>query len=468
MRWMLLSLVCFAVVSGSLHSCRKDQLNLSPNAGLRTSADSLKFDTIFSSTGSVTQSFKIFNPNEQRIRISDVALMGGQSSSFRINVNGLVGPSVSDIELAANDSIYVFVSVFINPNSSNLPFVVSDSIRIRLNGNDRYVQLEAYGRNAIFLRNQTITGVETWSNTLPYVILDGLRVDTGATLRIPAGCQVYMHANAPLLIDGTLLVEGEKDHEVVFRGDRLDPYYRDLPGSWPGIYFRGSSQDNVLRYAIVKNAYQAIAAIDPSNNSNPKLILKQCIIDQAANVGLIGYRSSIDAENCLISNCGKNIVIQYGGDYHFTHCTAAAYSTNLLAHAEPVLTVLDFTTTNGSVQTNPLNAVFRNCIFWGSPGLVNNEVISAREGTGPFNFTLENCLYRADTDPAFSNLQSVIRNLDPLFDSIDPFNRYFDFHQRLQLLAPGIDQGTATGASSDLDNLPRPVGIPDIGCYERQ
>lgn len=465
---MLLSLVCFAVLSGAFQSCRKDQLNLSPNATLRTSVDSVKFDTVFSSTGSITQSFKIFNANDQRIRITDVSLMGGSASSFRINVNGLGGPSVSDIELEANDSIYVFVSVFINPNSSNLPFVVSDSVRIRLNGIERFVQLEAYGRNAVFLRNQTITGVEVWNNNLPYVILDGLRVDTGATLRIPAGCQVYMHANAPILIDGTLQVDGEKDNEVVFRGDRLDEYYRDLPGSWPGIYFRGSSRDNELRFAIVKNAYQALVAIDPSNNSNPKLILKQCIIDQALNAGLIGYRSSIDAENCLISNCGKNIVIQYGGDYQFNHCTAASYSTNLLAHSEPVLTVLNFTNTNGNVQTNSLNAVFRNCIFWGSPGLVSNEVLSAKEGSDPFNLTLEHCLYRAETDPAFSNLQSVIRNLDPLFDSIDPFNRYFDFHQRLQPLAPGIDQGMASGASSDLDNLPRPVGTPDIGCYERQ
>lgn len=465
---MLLSLLCFAVLSGALHSCRKDQLNLSPNAALRTSVDSVKFDTVFSSTGSITQSFKILNPNDQRIRISDVSLMGGSASSFRINVNGLGGPSVTDIELEANDSIYVFVSVFINPNSSNLPFVVSDSVRIRLNGIERFVQLEAYGRNAVFLRNQTITGVEVWNNNLPYVILDGLRVDTGATLRIPAGCQVYMHANAPILIDGTLQVDGEKDNEVIFRGDRLDEYYRDLPGSWPGIYFRGRSSDNVLRFAIVKNAYQALVAIDPSNNSNPKLVLKQCIIDHASNAGLIGYRSSIDAENSLISNCGKNIIIQYGGDYQFNHCTAAAYSTNLIAHSEPVLTVLNFTNTNGNIQTNPLNAVFRNCIFWGSPGLVSNEVLSAREGPDPFNLTLEHCLYRAETDPAFSNLQSVIRNLDPLFDSIDPFNRYFDFHQRLQPLAPGIDQGTASGANSDLDNLPRPVGIPDIGCYERQ
>jgi hypothetical protein len=31
---------------------------------------------------------------------------------------------VSDIEIAADDSIYVFVTVNINPNAANLPFVV--------------------------------------------------------------------------------------------------------------------------------------------------------------------------------------------------------------------------------------------------------------------------------------------------------------------------------------------------------
>ena len=43
---------------------------------------------------------------------------------------------------------------------------------------------------------KSITGQVTWTNELPGVILGGLQVDTGAALRIDAGCRIYLHADA--------------------------------------------------------------------------------------------------------------------------------------------------------------------------------------------------------------------------------------------------------------------------------
>lgn len=456
------------IISGLLLvSCKKDSFNRSADAAFRTSADSLKFDTVFTSAGSVTKSFKIFNPNNQKLLISSVRLMGGSSSAYRINVNGIASPVVNDIDIAANDSIYVFVSVFINPGSQALPFIVSDSIRIEYNGNERFVQLEAFGQNARFLRDQTITQPTTWTNDLPYVILGSLRVDTGITLNLDAGCRVYVHAGAPILVDGTMLVNGEKNREVLFTGDRLDEYYRDLPASWPGIYFRGSSLGNRMRFAIVQNAYQAIACLEPASDNQPKLRLQQCIIRNSFDAGLIGYRSRIDAENCLIANCGKNITVQFGGEYQFTHCTVAAYANAFIPHKEPVLSVANFTTAGGSLQTAACRAVFRNCVFWGSPGLVDDEVRLLKEGNSTFEIELENCLYRGLNDPAPALLTNNIRNTEPLFDSIDVANRYFDFHTN-NTSSPLIDAGVNTSLVRDLDDAPRPVGIPDIGAYEKQ
>ena len=86
-----------------------------------------------------------------------------------------------------------------------------------------------------------------------------------------------MHADAPIIVDGTLKVNGDKDtvDRVVFRGDRLDDPYRDFPAGWPGIYFMGSSVDNVLNYAVIKNGYQSIGIQDPATNANPKLTLNE-------------------------------------------------------------------------------------------------------------------------------------------------------------------------------------------------
>jgi hypothetical protein len=465
-----LSHYCILVFSFCLlfSSCKKDSFITSPDARLYINADTLKYDTVFTTTGSITQSFKIINQNDQKLRLSKVKLMGGPGSFFKMNVNGSASSEVSDLEIAANDSIYIFVAVSINPNAANLPFIVSDSILISYNNNQRFVQLQAYGQNAIFLSNTTITGNVNWTNTRPYVILGGIRIDTTATLTIPAGCKIYAHANAPFIIDGTLIINGTKNNEAVFTGDRLDNDYKDLPASWPGIYFKNTSKNNVLTYAVIKNAYQAIVVQSPSANTNPKIVLHQCIIDNAYDAGVYCISSSLQADNCLISNCGSNIAIIYGGDYSLIHCTVAAYSNAYLTHKNPLLSVSNFAATTSGTVTNNLNATFRNCIFWAdTTGFVPNEVLVNKQGSNAFTVLFDKNIYCGSTDPANSTLTGNIRNADPLFDSIDIAKHYFDFRITKNSFAPGTNKGTITAFTKDLDNRNRNNGLPDLGCYEK-
>ncbi|WP_460558838.1 hypothetical protein [Ferruginibacter profundus] len=459
----LLSAFCFL-----LSSCKKDSFITSAEARLTITADSLKYDTVFTTTGSITKSFKIINENSQKLRLSKVKLMGGTASAFKINVNGTAATELNNIEIEANDSIYVFASVTINPNAANLPFIVSDSILINYNGNDRFVQLQAYGQNAIYLTNKVITGNVTWTNTLPFVILKSLRIDTTAALTIQPGTKIYSHADAPFIVDGTLIINGTKNNEVVFAGDRLDNEYKDLPAGWPGIYFRGNSKNNVLKFAVIKNAYQAVVATSPSVNTNPKLILQQCIIDNAYDAGVLAANTSIYANNSLISNCGSNIALIYGGEYNFTHCTVASFSNLYLLHKNPVLTVSNFATQGGATVTANLNATFRNCIFWADTGFVNNEVVVNKQGSNTFNVLFEKNLYRVQSDPANSTLTGNIKNQYPQFDSIDISKRIYDFRITKTNAAPGINKGIATGFTKDLDDGNRNVGLPDLGCYEKQ
>lgn len=60
-----------------------------------------------------------------------------------------------------------------------------------------------------------------------------------------------------------------------------------------------------------------------------------------------------------------------GGDYQFTHCTVVTYANRFIEHKDPVLTLSNF----ADNVSNNLNAVFRNCIFWGENGLVNDEIV---------------------------------------------------------------------------------------------
>ena len=460
--YCILLTICCLIFS----SCQKDSFITSENAQLSTSVDSLKYDTVFTSIGSVTQSFKINNLNNQKLLLSKVELMNGTSSAFKINVNGVATSVASNIEIAANDSIYVFVTVNINPNNTNLPFIVKDSIMIMYNGNSHFVQLEAYGQNANFIRNTVIKGNIIWTNNLPYVILGSLRIDSTASLTIEPGCKIYSHANAPFIVDGTLIINGTKKESVVFNGDRLDAEYKDFPASWPGIYFRGSSKNNVLRYAVVKNAYQAVVVEKVSVNGNSKLTLHQCIIDNAFDVGLLGVNSSINADNSLITNCGTNVSFTYGGNYNLTNCTIAAYSNNYIIHKKPVLVTNNFASLGGGTLTADFNAVFRNCIFWGD-GNVENEVTVDKEGANPFTILFDHCLYKAKGDPLNSTINECIKNLDPQFDSIDVSKQLYNLHNKAG--APGIDKGIiVSGFEKDLDDNYRVVGLPDIGCYEHK
>jgi hypothetical protein len=464
-KWLYIIVILFLGIA----SCKKESFITSSDATIYTSADTIKYDTVFVTAGSITQSFKIFNTNNQRLLLSQVKLMGGSQSPFKININGIATSQLSNVEIAANDSIYIFVSVTINPNSNNLPFIISDSISINYNGNEKFVQLQAYGQNAHFLNNQIIEDNVTWTNDLPYVILGSLQIDTTATLNINAGCKIYTHADAPILVDGTMKINGEKNNEVIFTGDRLDEDYKDLPASWPGIYFRSTSNNNEITFAIIKNANQAVVVTAPSINANPKLSIHQCIINNAFDAGLLIKNSFVNVDNSLISNCGSNINIINGGKFNFTNCTAAAYSNLFMLHLKPVLQVSNFSYENGSLVTADINATFTNCIFWGDGGVLDDEININKEGSNLFNVTIDHCLYKSLSGINDAVLNANIINEEPVFDSIDVIKNYYDFRMNNALSSPAYDNGSNTSFPLDLDNQPRQSGInTDIGCYEKE
>ncbi len=452
-------------------SCKKESFITSGNARLSTSADTLHFDTLFTSVGSVTQYFRIFNDNDQKLKLSNIQLSGGTSSAFKINVDGFTGPAVRDVEIEANDSVYVFVTVKIDPTVADIPFVFQDSVQIEYNGNTKWVQLEAWGQNAHFLRSQVITGSESWTNTKPYVILDGLFIAPGATLTINKGARIFVHADAPIIVDGTLRVLGERydSTRVTFRGDRLDEPYRNFPAAWPGIYFRETSLNNELNFVNIINAYQGIVLLQPSVNSNPKLVLNESVVDNCYDAGILAIQSSIRARNSLISNCGKNMVLVNGGNYDLIHCSVVTVSNNFITHKDPVLLLTNFIEEGSTIVSNPLSAVFKNCIFWGENGTVEDEVVVNKQGPAPLDVGFENCLWKVKKDPtSTAGVRSIdmISNQSPAFDSINIQRNYYSF--RLRDGSPAIDKALVTGVLLDLDGNPRPVGLPDIGSYEKQ
>jgi hypothetical protein len=96
-------------------SCRKDDLISDHDAKLYFSTDTVYFDTVLSTLGSITRQFKIYNRHNQPIEISELFLGRRENSYYRLNVDGTQGKEFRDIRIEPGDSIYVFVAVTIDP-----------------------------------------------------------------------------------------------------------------------------------------------------------------------------------------------------------------------------------------------------------------------------------------------------------------------------------------------------------------
>ncbi|MEW6469937.1 MAG: hypothetical protein AB1458_13495 [Bacteroidota bacterium] len=462
------TVLIFTALLAFLQACRRDELLTDPSARLEFSTDSILFDTVFTSVGSTTASFKIYNRHDQPIKISQVRLGGMNSSSYRLNVDGTPLVSGGDIEIPARDSIFCFVEVTVDPNSSTTPFVIRDSILFTTNGNEQKVILEAWGRNAYFHYNEIITSTSTWPVDKPHVIYNYVVVDSAATLTIPAGAQIYMHKYALLYVyrDGTLKINGTQGNEVTFQGDRLEPQFNETPGQWSAIYFSALSKNNTIDWAVIKNGDAGIIS-DTFPSANPTVVIRNTIIRNMAAYGILGRGSRIDAYNVSVSNCGRyNVALVYGGMYRFFHCTFANFWSYDTRQYPTVIVNNWYEDANENVITRPLDsASFYNCIIYGS---IDEELqIDRSINTGPaFNYKFHHCLIRTELNTATPNFINCRINQDPNFVSATDL--------RLSSISSATNGGDLNVVNwfplilnTDLKGDPRNMdGDPDVGAYE--
>lgn len=426
-----------------LPSCKKKSI-LTEGGKLRFSADTLLFDTVFTSVGSATYKIKIYNDEDQPLILSSVRLKRGAGSPFNLNVNGIAGNEVSNQRLAPHDSLYIYSTVTIDPNSELSPFLVEDQLIASVNGKDFSVPVIAFGQNARYVYD-TI-GTETWDNRLPYVILKDPNVTKGSVLTIEAGTRVYVHPNSRFFVEGTLIINGTKNDSVVFQSDRIDRSYFsywDLPGEWGGIYFTRDSRNNRLRWAIIKNggaattltftngntAYVQPAAVQVDNNpliSNPEegVFLENCSIQNAFGYGLLSFGGKVKMLNSRITTCGsQNVGVFQGGNVELTQCTFVNFGSRWVNHTEaPVMSLLNYLdTSNTGFIPGDLKARVRNCIVYGG---LDEELIcnSKNAGSTAFDVQFENCVIKAKTyNPAVAFLNCFF-NVDPQFVDADSWN----------------------------------------------
>ncbi len=463
-------MLCLALIY--LISCEDEKYVSSADVKLMFSADTVMFDTIFTTVGSTTQNFKIYNQYDQKILISSVKLAGGVSSNFRLNVNGIASNEVHQVEIAPHDSIYIFVEVTVDPTGENLPMVVKDSIEFMVNSNLQYVNLFAWGQDFNLVRSAVIKNTTTWSNEKPYLIYDYAYVDSTAVLKIKPGTKIYCHKDAGLYVKGKILAEGTLEQPIVFQGDRLESAYQDVPNQWSQILLYSGSYGNVFENVEIKNANIGLQVGTVEHNGYASVSLKNVKILSMAYAGIFSLKSEILASNCLIANCGYYAAaLLVGGNYEFYHTTIANYwgkyktrerSTSSLVISN-LLKVSDDKVYIGNIN----KAFFANCIIDGNV-IHGNELQLAKTEEAEFNYRFDHCLLQvADTFKTSdqTRFQSIVRGKKPRYVDVDKLKFELD------TLSPVKDIGKADIARlfpTDIKGVNRLSDQgPDLGAYER-
>jgi len=125
------------------------------SATLHFSTDTITFDTIFASIGSITKTLTVYNRNNFDVK-SNIALLGNSAANFRMNIDGIAGNSQTNIEIPAKDSIFIFLEVTIDPSSSNTPYILSDSLVFTTGTKKQDVDVVAWGQDAYFHSKTTL------------------------------------------------------------------------------------------------------------------------------------------------------------------------------------------------------------------------------------------------------------------------------------------------------------------------
>ncbi|MBR3426980.1 MAG: hypothetical protein IKG95_03455 [Bacteroidales bacterium] len=480
-RYIIFIITLFLFAS---QACKKEhQVNPDSKLKLSFSADTVLFDTVFTSLGSATHQLRIYNNHADDLKISSIRLLGGESSPYRINLDGENATEFYDKIIPANDSLFSFLRVTINPNDLNTPFVVEDELEFITNGNTQTIKLLAWGQNANYIVADKVVNIggtpypyhivadslqtTVWTSERPYVIYGYALINSYGTLRIEKGTQIYCHQGAGILSwsDGQLIIDGTAEEPVIVQGDRLEAYYNDTPGQWEQILMMDgrAGADHRISHAIIRNGTIGLNCQSVLKATECALRIDNTVVENQSGYGLFSILYAVEAKNFVIANCGFANLWAFGGDYRFVHGTIANYwNANEHNNNENAVLVANYALDgNNQPFYYPFRMEMDNCIIYGKQkdefkGVFGPEADSI--------YTFDHCLIKSEkyngTMPGFSH---CLFNLEPFFsDPIKP-----DCHID-SIASPVIGMGNPLFGNEvpyDLEGVSR-IGTPDMGAYQ--
>lgn len=399
----LLYVIVLSVMPMILLSCEQESfVRDGGEVQLAFSIDTVAFDTVFTTMGTATQKVMVYNRSDDNLILSSVTLEKGRTSRFRLNVDGDTSIVAHDVEIEAGDSIFVFVQANINPNDEQSPFLVEDAVSF---SNGQRLPLTAWGRNAVYHITPRDSvwlriGNETWTDSLPHVVVGNVLVSEDCTLRLTAGAEVHFATNAMLIVDSAarLLVQGTAERPVLLTSLRHDGWYRFLPGQWQTVWFYNYSTGNMIDHAVIENATGGLRCYPGA-----QLTVSNSILRNISDCAIIGQGATVAGNNLLVYDCLAGFTALMGGSYDFRRCTFANYWSYNARKIETIVLSNQMLTSAGVVGGALTKADFVDCIIWGTR---SPEVLLSEDERWPFNYRFVHSIVRGgewDEDPLFTD-----------------------------------------------------------------
>ena len=414
--------------------------------------------TVITEDVSTTHRFTVRNPHSKGIVISNISLSGENAGYFRLNVDGFSGREFNDVEIRANDSIYVLVSCTLPANDSDLPVNLLANIDFKSNGNTSTVVVSATGRDVVRLHGFTVDADTGFSPLRPYQIFDSLVVAEGATLTLPAGTQLMFHDKARMIVRGSLRAEGSVEAPVELRGDRTGNVITDITfdlmsRQWDGLAFTSTSRDNLLSHTIVRNT------VYPTTVDHTDLTIINSRLRNSGSTVLDVTGGTVTAVGSEFAEAADGVVYLDGGNHTFNQCTFANYYLFSAIGGPAIgLNHINEVTDNGSGEPYASVEISNSIIY----GLGTDISHGTLDGTSVY---LRNCLLKSNGSDDY-NFINCLWGEDPLYYTVR--NDYV-FDYRLKPESPAIGAADATlnthpAAAVDAYGQPRNTP-PDLGAY---
>jgi len=490
-------LIAVLIVLLSQSSCRRESFENSSSSLLRFSTDTVVFDTIFATVGSITKRLMVYNDHDKKIKISNISIAGNSPGVYNMNVDGEEGTDLDDIEILGNDSIYIFLEALIDMSGENAPFYVQDSVVFQVNGAVQDVDLIAWGQDAhyyyknnadsfyngdgdtLLFSHHLIEENTTWEDDKPHLLFRTVIVRNGATLTIDPGAKVYLHNNSNIIVHDNakldILGGTSEEERVLITGDRLDDFYKTLPGQWGRIWYCQDAGASTIANADISNGTTGIYLGGPylaeafNTSLTPTLNIENTKLTNMLRHGLLFQSAQASVNNAEVSDCGEmNLFAYIGGDYEFKHCTFANY---FGGRKSPAVVLTNYVTDDQlDIDFHrDLSIEIHNSIIYGG---FESELILDDDEVNQFDYTFNHCLMRLD-DEDFDltdgvHYKSCIFNEDPSF-----IKKYQSRESNYQLDTLSAAQNVAHDSIAlllpyDLLNNIRWLDEgPDVGAYER-